>query len=282
MWLWDEFSADVETAGAITKEERAFLDQAFRAQSQERSRIWFRICGSVQSRGRHWHWGGWRSRGLLRRCNHSSIPAVRGNAGSCNHCRGAARFWPAAEVKPLTPVGQGSDRVGWPSRRFLPGSRLSGEEIFGPVLAVVAMASLDEAMNWIKARSSPLAIYLFTQNREAESRLLGFQPGRGDRGQRHGNPGSHRRASFRRGRGLRDRPLSRPRWVRDFFEPKVLCTRKSFLARTPGRPAVHGTDTNPDRPAAPVKCIRHFQKGTGCPSQAMNRPVSATVRSSSW
>jgi len=77
-----------------------------------------------------------------------------------------------AEVKPLTSVGQGER----PGRLIItsiqPGSERSREEIFGPILAVETMASLDEAMSWIRARPSPLAIYLFTRSREAERRLL--------------------------------------------------------------------------------------------------------------
>jgi acyl-CoA reductase-like NAD-dependent aldehyde dehydrogenase len=38
---------------------------------------------------------------------------------------------------------------------------LHAEEIFGPVLALREVASLDEALAWIAARPAPLAIYLF-------------------------------------------------------------------------------------------------------------------------
>jgi acyl-CoA reductase-like NAD-dependent aldehyde dehydrogenase len=49
---------------------------------------------------------------------------------------------------------------------------LAQGEIFGPILAVETMASLDDAMTWIQAHPSPLAVYLFTRSRDAERRIL--------------------------------------------------------------------------------------------------------------
>ena len=42
-----------------------------------------------------------------------------------------------------------------------PGSRVLEEEIFGPILPVLAYDELDEALAWINARARPLALYLF-------------------------------------------------------------------------------------------------------------------------
>jgi acyl-CoA reductase-like NAD-dependent aldehyde dehydrogenase len=77
-----------------------------------------------------------------------------------------------AEVEPLTSVGQGERPGQLIITSIHPGSERSREEIFGPILAVETMASLDEAMSWIRARPSPLAIYLFTRSRETERRFL--------------------------------------------------------------------------------------------------------------
>jgi acyl-CoA reductase-like NAD-dependent aldehyde dehydrogenase len=41
------------------------------------------------------------------------------------------------------------------------GSRVLDEEIFGPILPVLAYDDLDEALAWINARPRPLALYLF-------------------------------------------------------------------------------------------------------------------------
>lgn len=65
---------------------------------------------------------------------------------------------------PLGPDGPGRQRalaLAFPA----PGDALAREEIFGPVLAVEAMAGLAAAIAWINNRPSPLAIYLFGATR---------------------------------------------------------------------------------------------------------------------
>lgn len=46
------------------------------------------------------------------------------------------------------------------------------EEIFGPILPVISFDSLQEAADMIKARPKPLALYLFTTNKETEDYIL--------------------------------------------------------------------------------------------------------------
>ena len=46
------------------------------------------------------------------------------------------------------------------------------EEIFGPVMPVLAVDSMDEACRFVKGRPSPLALYLFTGDRNVERRFL--------------------------------------------------------------------------------------------------------------
>lgn len=46
------------------------------------------------------------------------------------------------------------------------------EEIFGPILPVITFDSLQEASDMIKARPKPLALYLFTTNKETEAYIL--------------------------------------------------------------------------------------------------------------
>lgn len=46
------------------------------------------------------------------------------------------------------------------------------EEIFGPVLPILEYGDLDEAVRLIRARPKPLALYLFTENRETERRVM--------------------------------------------------------------------------------------------------------------
>lgn len=52
------------------------------------------------------------------------------------------------------------------------GHPLLEEEIFGPVLPVVAYDSLDEALAFVQARPRPLAMYVFASSRKARRRIL--------------------------------------------------------------------------------------------------------------
>ncbi|HEU4375457.1 MAG TPA: coniferyl aldehyde dehydrogenase [Telluria sp.] len=76
---------------------------------------------------------------------------------------------------PLSPAA--SDPV---ARRFppvilsdpAPGSRVLDEEIFGPLLPVLAYDELDEALAAIKAHARPLALYLFEHDRRTIAHVL--------------------------------------------------------------------------------------------------------------
>lgn len=48
------------------------------------------------------------------------------------------------------------------------------EEIFGPILPLVTMRSLDEAINFINQREKPLALYAFSNNSQVS--LPGLEP----------------------------------------------------------------------------------------------------------
>ncbi|MCR6487432.1 aldehyde dehydrogenase family protein [Amycolatopsis sp. OK19-0408] len=53
-----------------------------------------------------------------------------------------------------------------------PDSPVMGEEIFGPILPVLRVASLDEALTFITDRDKPLALYAFTASAETKQRIL--------------------------------------------------------------------------------------------------------------
>lgn len=53
-----------------------------------------------------------------------------------------------------------------------PDAPIMQEEIFGPVLPMLEYESLDECIDFIRARPKPLALYLFTRSREVEHRVL--------------------------------------------------------------------------------------------------------------
>ncbi len=46
------------------------------------------------------------------------------------------------------------------------------EEIFGPVLPVLTVDSVEEAYRFVKARPKPLALYLFTSDKKTEERFI--------------------------------------------------------------------------------------------------------------
>ncbi|MBT2532549.1 aldehyde dehydrogenase family protein [Arthrobacter sp. ISL-48] len=51
-------------------------------------------------------------------------------------------------------------------------STVMTEEIFGPILPIITVASLDEAIAFIGARDKPLALYAFTNSSETRNALL--------------------------------------------------------------------------------------------------------------
>ncbi|MCC7200741.1 MAG: aldehyde dehydrogenase family protein [Gammaproteobacteria bacterium] len=57
-----------------------------------------------------------------------------------------------------------------------PDSPLMQEEIFGPILPLIAVDDLEAAIRFIAPRPRPLALYLFSRDRRAETRVLGALP----------------------------------------------------------------------------------------------------------
>ena len=50
------------------------------------------------------------------------------------------------------------------------------EEIFGPILPVLTFESLDEAEAFITDRPTPLALYIFSQDRAVQQRFVRYVP----------------------------------------------------------------------------------------------------------
>lgn len=48
-----------------------------------------------------------------------------------------------------------------------PHSRLMQEEIFGPVLPIVTVSDMDDAISFINEREKPLALYIFCTDKKA-------------------------------------------------------------------------------------------------------------------
>uniref|UniRef100_A0A8C4X8C6 Aldehyde dehydrogenase n=1 Tax=Erpetoichthys calabaricus TaxID=27687 RepID=A0A8C4X8C6_ERPCA len=53
-----------------------------------------------------------------------------------------------------------------------PHSRVMQEEIFGPVLPLVCVQSLDEAIDFINQREKPLALYIFSEKQKVINRMI--------------------------------------------------------------------------------------------------------------
>jgi aldehyde dehydrogenase (NAD+) len=46
------------------------------------------------------------------------------------------------------------------------------EEIFGPILPIIQFTSIDEAVGLIKSKAKPLALYVFTKDKQTEQRFV--------------------------------------------------------------------------------------------------------------
>ncbi|MEH0663622.1 aldehyde dehydrogenase family protein [Streptomyces stelliscabiei] len=73
-------------------------------------------------------------------------------------------------------VGGGSDRTGkYIAPTVLadvdPKSPVMQEEIFGPILPIVTVSGLDEAIGFINDRDKPLALYVFSESSETRDRI---------------------------------------------------------------------------------------------------------------
>ncbi len=124
------------------------------------------------------------------------------------------------------------------------------EEIFGPILPVVAYDDLSQAIDFVKAKPSPLALYLFSQDELAIEKVLRETQagdtvindvlvhfanprlpfggvGQSGQGKLHGRYGfeacSHQRAVMRQG------PISPSRWISPPYTPRVQRLIRWFL-----------------------------------------------------
>lgn len=52
------------------------------------------------------------------------------------------------------------------------GSALMQEEIFGPLLPVIAVSGVDEAIGFVRSKSHPLAMYVFSESRAEVDKVL--------------------------------------------------------------------------------------------------------------
>jgi coniferyl-aldehyde dehydrogenase len=77
-----------------------------------------------------------------------------------------------AEIVACADTAQGRRMPLYIVTRCTPDMALMREEIFGPVLPVVAYDTLDEAIDFIRARARPLALYCFSHDGAARDEVL--------------------------------------------------------------------------------------------------------------
>lgn len=57
-------------------------------------------------------------------------------------------------------------------KNVAPDSAVMNEEIFGPILPVLSVRDMDEAIGFVNARPKPLALYVFSRNKETQESIL--------------------------------------------------------------------------------------------------------------
>lgn len=89
-----------------------------------------------------------------------------------------------AATKGTVAVGGGSDAAGLKIQPTVvvdpdPGEPLMTDEIFGPILPIVTVQNLDEAITFVNSRPKPLAAYLFTKAKSVRERVIKEVPAGG-------------------------------------------------------------------------------------------------------
>ena len=80
-------------------------------------------------------------------------------------------------TKGTVAIGGGSDATSMKIQPTVvvdpdPGEPLMTDEIFGPILPIVTVQSLDEAIEFVNSRDKPLAAYLFTKTKSVRERVI--------------------------------------------------------------------------------------------------------------
>ncbi|MCB0949315.1 MAG: aldehyde dehydrogenase family protein, partial [Mycobacterium sp.] len=89
-----------------------------------------------------------------------------------------------AATKGTVAVGGGSDAADLKIQPTVvvdpdPGEPLMTDEIFGPILPIMTVQNLDEAITFVNSRPKPLAAYLFTKAKAVRERVIRDVPAGG-------------------------------------------------------------------------------------------------------
>ena len=158
----------------------------------------------------------------------------------------------AIEIQPTVVVDPATDEP------------LMTDEIFGPILPIVTVQSLDEAIDFVNSRPKPLAAYLFTKAKSVRERVIKEVPAGGMLVNHLAVPVLDHQAAVRRCRPVGDGRLSRQVRLRGVQPPQV------------GADQAHPTRLNRhDLPAV-------YREGVEAGAQALlSRAVTTQARSNS-
>lgn len=90
------------------------------------------------------------------------------------------------------------------------------EEIFGPILPVLEVESVEEVIDYVNARPKPLGLYVFAEDLDIAERILDATESGGCRGQRVHNPAAGAGTAVRRRRQFGNGQVSRRMGFRSY------------------------------------------------------------------
>ena len=123
-----------------------------------------------------------------------------------------------------------------------PESAVMRDEIFGPVLPVLPVQDVEEAVCFVNARDRPLALYVFSESRATQDAVLDATQSGARVRQRDDAARGGAGPAVRRRRRERHRRLSRPRDVRDVHPPPRGAAPSHPSRPERGLPAVLGVE----------------------------------------
>ena len=155
-------------------------------------------------------------------------------------------------------------------RDVMPESPVMQEEIFGPILPVLPVDGVDEAIAFVNGREKPLALYVFADSADVAQRVVNETSSGGVARERDAVPRRGTGAAVRRRRPEWHGRVPRQGELRH-VQPRQERAAQDHAARSrPGLPAVHQRKES----SAPVLDAGDSRGGVGRPTAAARRTSS--------